>query len=99
MVHKRFKDGEDRALLEIVQSQERVNWTKVVQELQVLGFPKRTPKSVRNRHLRWKNAQSDAHGFTKNYCRVCGKKQRGHVCVLVEVGVTAGCQDGETKNE
>ena len=52
MVHKRFKDGEDRALLEIVQSQERVNWTKVVQELEVLGFPKRTPKSVRNRHLR-----------------------------------------------
>ncbi|MBN38461.1 MAG: hypothetical protein CMI29_08350 [Opitutae bacterium] len=99
MGHNRFTGSEDIALRKLIEAQERVSWSKVAQELEALGFEKRTPKSVRNRHLRWKRAQSGVDGLAKNYCRKCKKKQRGHVCVLEEECVPAGFQNDESKNE
>ena len=92
MVHLRFTGAEDLALIEIVKAQKRVSWTKVVKQLEERGFPKRTAKSVRNRHLRWRRAQSGASVSCKNFCRKCGKLMRGHVCEIIEEGPTAASE-------
>ncbi len=56
---------------------ERVNWTKVVEKMKEAGFPERTTKSVRNRHLRLRAFGSPE---ARNRCRVCKQFQLGHVC-------------------
>ena len=89
MVHKRFTGPEDVALLEIIKAQARLNWDKVVTELVARGFEKRSAKSVRNRHLRWKQAQSGTGPAPKNMCRKCGRPVRGHVCTVVVEEETA----------
>lgn len=94
MVHQRFTGGEQLALIEIVKAQKRVRWSKVAQELEERGFPKRTPKSVRNHHLRWRQATSSGGGTSKNVCRKCGRPQRGHVCEIADeapASVEAAC--------
>ena len=81
VAHSRFTGAEALALLEIIKDQKRISWTKVVEQLAERGFPKRTAKSVRNRHLRWRQSQGAA---TKNFCKKCGRPQRGHVCEVVD---------------
>jgi hypothetical protein len=95
MVHKRFTGAEDVALLEIIRAQKRTDWDKVVKELGARGFPKRTPKSVRNRHLRWKQAQSGTGPPPKNFCRKCGRPVRGHVCAAVVEEAPEPAEAGE----
>ena len=90
---QRFTGAEDLALVEILKQQKkRVDWLKVVKQLQELGFPKRSTKSVRNHHLRRQNAQRATSAPAKNYCRKCGKLQRGHVCEIIEEGPTAAAE-------
>ena len=79
---KRFTGAEDRKREEIIKEMQeagRVSWTKVVEKMKEAGFPERTAKSVRNRHLRLR-----MHLLRKpeqrNRCRLCGELQRGHVC-------------------
>jgi len=82
---RRFTGNEDVALKEIVNGRDkrRINWAAVVAKLEELGYPKRTPKSVRNRHLRQKQYQSSVFRMTgPNMCRKCGLPQRGHVCLM-----------------
>ena len=64
----------------------RIVWADVVTKLHELGFPERTPKSVRNRHLRRRRARTEKdQGITgKNNCRICGRLQKGHVCEVVD---------------
>lgn len=87
----RFTGDEDRARIAIVAEMERVKWGDVVEKLKEAGFPERTAKSVRNRHLRWRLFQEAEQtgalvGQNINLCRRCGKYMRGHVCggVVVE---------------
>ena len=87
---KRFTGAEDRKREEIIKEMQevgRVNWTKVVERMKEAGFPERTTKSVRNRHLRLR-----LHLLRKpeqrNRCRVCGQLMRGHVCGGREIAVT-----------
>jgi hypothetical protein len=84
VAHSRFTGAEALALIEITKDQKRISWTKVVKELEERGFPRRTAKSVRNRHLRWRQAQNGEGGPTKNFCKKCGRPQRGHVCEIVD---------------
>lgn len=84
MAKTRFTGKEDRARCDIVVAMKRVKWAKVAEELRGAGFPERTPKSVRNRHLRVRQA-AIRKTESKNMCRTCGLPQRGHVCG----GVTA----------
>ena len=74
---RRFTGAEDRKRDEIMNEMERVSWTKVVERLKEAGFPERTTKSVRNRHLRLRAFGSPE---SRNRCRVCGQFQMGHVC-------------------
>lgn len=74
---RRFTGAEDRKRDEIMNEMERVSWTKVVQKMKEAGFPERTTKSVRNRHLRLRAFGSPE---ARNRCRVCGQFQLGHVC-------------------
>ena len=80
----RFSGDEDRARIAIVASMERVKWADVVAKLVEEGFPERTAKSVRNRHLRWRTFEearrTGALGRGTNRCRTCGLDMRGHVC-------------------
>ncbi len=80
----RFSGDEDRARIAIVASMERVKWADVVERLVEEGFPERTTKSVRNRHLRWRTFEearrTGALGRGTNRCRTCGLDMRGHVC-------------------
>jgi hypothetical protein len=80
----RFTGNEDRARIAIVASMKRVKWADVVEQLSEAGFPERTTKSVRNRHLRWRAFEeakrSGALGRGPNRCRTCGLDLRGHVC-------------------
>lgn len=75
---------EDRARIAIVAGMERVKWADVVEKLVEQGFPERTAKSVRNRHLRWRTYEearrTGALGRGTNRCRTCGLDMRGHVC-------------------
>ena len=84
MTKVRCTGNEDRARIAIVASMERVKWTDVVQQLAEAGFPERTTKSVRNRHLRWRlyeeARRSGSIGRGMNRCRTCGLDMRGHVC-------------------
>ena len=76
----RFTGDEDRALEEILATQEKRRWEKVAQELEERGFKRRTAQSVRNHSLR----KARAHlrlTHRKNYCRKCGELMRGHVCL------------------
>ena len=82
---RRFTGKEDVALKEIVEKRgtRRINWATVVAKLHELGYEKRTPKSVRNRHLRQKQYQSSVFRLSgPNRCRKCGRPQRGHVCLI-----------------
>ena len=79
---KRFTGAEDRKREEIIEEMRgagRISWTKVMQKMKEAGFPERTVKSVRNRHLRlrWVQVHKPEQ---RNRCRVCGLLQRGHVC-------------------
>ena len=85
IARQRFTGSEDLALLAIVKGEKRVNWAKVAKALHERGFPQRTPKSVRNRNLRWRQAQNGVNQQQKNFCRKCGRPQRGHVCEVIEV--------------
>ena len=90
MVHQRFTGGEQVALIEIVKEQQKkIRWSKVAQQLEERGFPKRSPKSVRNYHLRYRQAQSGNARPSKNTCRKCGRPMRGHVCEIVDTGPTS----------
>ncbi len=87
---KRFTGPEDRKREEIIREMQavgRVNWTKVVEKMMEAGFPERTTKSIRNRHLRLR-----MHLLRKpeqrNRCRMCGQLQRGHVCGGREIAAT-----------
>jgi hypothetical protein len=75
---------EDRARIAIVAGMERVKWADVAERLVEEGFPERTTKSVRNRHLRWRTFEearrTGALGRGTNRCRTCGLDMRGHVC-------------------
>ncbi len=85
MERQRFTGAEDVALVELLDGQKkRIDWCKVAKELHERGFPKRTTKSVRNHHLRRKNAQNGTRGPNKNRCRICGKMQKGHVCEIID---------------
>ncbi len=104
MKKPRFNGNEDRALIEIVSEMERVKWADVVAELKERGFPERTPKSVRNRYLRWrvfeqtKRTEPD-RWQNINRCRTCGLFMRGHVCGGLNgptvVDSSAGVVNGE----
>jgi len=79
---KRFTGAEDRKREEIIaemKSVGRVSWTKIVEKMKEAGFPERTTKSVRNRHLRLRWVQIHKPE-QRNRCRRCGMLQRGHVC-------------------
>ena len=79
---RRCSGAEDRKREEIIkelQAAGRVIWSKVVEQLKAAGFPERTPKSVRNRHLRLR-MHLVRKPEQRNRCRVCGALQRGHVC-------------------
>ena len=84
-IRQRFTGSEDMALLAIVKDSKRANWAKVAKALHERGFPQRTPKSVRNRSLRQRKARSGVKQQQKNFCRKCGRPQRGHVCEVIEV--------------
>lgn len=88
MSRRRFTGNEDVALLRIIEGREtkRIAWTDVVAKLHELGFPERTQKSVRNRHLRRRRARTEKdQGITgKNMCRICGRLQKGHVCEIAD---------------
>ena len=79
----RFTAIEDDARDKIVSAMKRLDWGDVSAQLCNLGFQKRTVKSIRNRHLRMKIAQS-SRLESKNYCRGCGLPQRGHVCRVLK---------------
>ena len=89
MTRRRFTGKEDLALLKIIQDREtnRIVWADVITKLHELGFPERTQKSVRNRHLRRRRARTekDQGIIGKNNCRICGRLQKGHVCELANV--------------
>jgi len=75
---KRFTGAEDRKRDEVIGGMgKRISWTKVVAVMQEAGFPERTTKSARNRHLRLR-AFGNPHA--RNRCRKCGVFQMGHVC-------------------
>ena len=79
---KRFTGAEDQKRSEVIQDlggAGRISWTKVVEKMKEAGFPERTAKSVRNRHLRlrWVQVYKPEQ---RNRCRTCGQLQRGHVC-------------------
>ena len=78
-VRVRFTGNEDRARNEIIAEMTKgIKWNEVLKQLEALGFPARTIKSVRNRHLRLRvEAKLGVQG--KNRCKVCGAWQRGHV--------------------
>ena len=85
MSRKRFTGKEDRALVQIIENRatNRIIWADVVVKLRdEYGFEERTQKSVRNRHLRRRRADTEQaqgiHG--RNICRICGRLQKGHVC-------------------
>ena len=82
VAHSRFTGAEALALIEIVKDQQRISWSKVAGLLEQRGFAKRSIKSLRNRHLRWRQAQNG--GPPKNMCKKCGRPQRGHVCEIVD---------------
>ena len=96
----RFSGNEDRARIAIVAEMERVKWGVVAAKLKEAGFPERTAKSVRNRHLRWRlfleaEQMGALVGQNINRCRVCGQYMRGHVCsggvVAVEDASAEAC--------
>lgn len=94
----RFSGDEDRACIAIVAEMGRVKWRDVVEKLKEAGFPERTAKSVRNRHLRWRVYQEAERtgalvGQNINRCRVCAQYMRGHVCSggVVEGADTEAC--------
>ena len=90
MERRRFNGGEDAARGAIVKEMKRVKWEEVSKQLCDLGFPQRSKKSLRNRHLRQKQFNSSSSQFmSKNMCRKCGVPQRGHVCVTVDAAVEA----------
>ena len=89
MSRQRFDGKEELALIAIVKEQKRVDWGKVTKQLHEEGFPKRTAQSVRNRHLRWRQAQNGATRPHKNLCRKCGRPQRGHVCEVIDEKATS----------
>ena len=90
MERRRFNGGEDAARNAIVKEMRRVKWEDVSKQLCDLGFPQRSKKSLRNRHLRQKQFNSSTSRFMcKNLCRKCGVLQRGHVCVTVDTVVDA----------
>lgn len=88
MAPRRFTGKEDVALMRIIASLQerhvRVLWADVVAELQELGFPERSQKSVRNRHLRRRQALAGGPVHGKNLCRICGRLQKGHVCEVAD---------------
>tara|TARA_B100000927_G_scaffold226776_1_gene186498 strand:- start:912 stop:1241 length:330 start_codon:yes stop_codon:yes gene_type:complete len=90
MAPRRFTGKEDMALVRIIASLQernvRVRWADVVAQLQELGFPERSQKSVRNRHLRRRQAltEKDQGILGKNLCRICGRLQKGHVCQVAD---------------
>jgi hypothetical protein len=86
---RRFTGCEDVARNEIVAKMQRVLWVKVADQMCKRGFPPRTAKSVRNRHLRQKQAKL-SRCESKNTCRKCGKPQRGHVCVVLDADAGEG---------
>lgn len=90
MQQRRCSGAEDRKREEIIKEMQalgRVNWTKVVEQLKAAGFPERTTKSVRNRHLRLR-MHLVRKPEQRNRCRVCGLLQRGHVCGGREIAAT-----------
>ena len=90
MERRRFNGGEDAARSAIVKEMRRVKWEDVSKQLCDLGFPQRSKKSLRNRHLRQKQfSKSTSRFMSKNLCRKCGALQRGHVCVIVDTVVEA----------
>ena len=90
MERRRFNGGEDAARSAIVKEMKRVKWEDVSKQLCDLGFPQRSKKSLRNRHLRQKQfGASVSRCMSKNTCRKCGVLQRGHVCVIVDTVVDA----------
>ena len=88
MSRRRFSGSEDTALLNILEGRptNQIRWAHVVAKLRELGYPERTEKSVRNRHLRRRTAQrAEAQGIKSiNFCRKCGRLQRGHACVVLD---------------
>ena len=80
---KRWTGPEDSELKRILNetSKQKKSWEKIAHSLVAQGYEKRTAKSVRNRWLRINLKHSVNKGQPKNYCRVCGEIQRGHVCV------------------
>ena len=77
--HVRFTGHEDRARNAILATMKRIRWKDVLDQLAQAGFPQRTVKSVRNRHLRLRT-EARLKVQSKNKCKVCGLDQRGHVC-------------------
>jgi len=79
---QRFSGDEDRALHALVRECTKpIRWSRVVAGLMERGFPRRSPKSVRNRVLRMRvSSTAVAKLAAKNRCRICGQIQRGHVC-------------------
>jgi|SaaInlV_125m_DNA_1040241.scaffolds.fasta_scaffold05898_3 hypothetical protein len=77
--HVRFTGNEDRARNAIIAEMTTLRWKDVLDQLEQAGFPQRTIKSVRNRHLRLRT-EARLKVESKNKCNVCGLDQRGHVC-------------------
>ena len=102
----RCTGDEDRARIAIVAEMQRVKWADVVEKLEEAGFPERTAKSVRNRHLRWRQFQEAERtgawaGQNINRCRLCGQYVRGHVCSggVVQGANTESCVDVKDPDE
>ena len=81
-VRRTFTGEEHQKLEEIITEMGRHNirWSTVVRKLADAGFTERTTKSVRNHYMRMRQCER-LQPDQKNYCRICGLPQRGHVCL------------------